>query len=831
MTREVPCLQSNSMSQSQSIIVLSSSCTGDDIPSNDTTDPPASSMSNSLSTSSSSFLQSLPIICDILMLPELPDGGTEALSLSQKRLNPCGMDNVIWMHDFGQTAILMSLTSCHVMAAKNETQQVALPVQPMPSTFVIDSKEPTNAMDNPVPNLSVAFGFDIAIEQWSEFLKVATTIPSKTNEEGHQSSKSDSKHKDSCDSTGELFYHDLLRSSFHQSTASGSFVSDNPELVLKHLQMMTEKETQDLDRILKLLGVVGVVLLGLLWWSGREMFRASQTESFHDKRIQHAMQEREEKVHCEQNRSTLASPAVAPRSPRRVLNFVTPSLAPQQQEVSAKEPVGKFSAPSKPLQPAPKDESFCDTPATVPLPQGNAKDPFQVYGVSPVQKLDDSEHHYHDNSVDEHSEEEDDVPVLPEETQAQLEDENNQQDSDSDDESSPVLLLLTTSLSINRKHVADQVRIKTLLESNKLNQVELVDGADPSKKALRNALFQLSGLRAVYPQLFVSRGSKLRFVGELEKVQELHDEGFMNEKALFDSQNDDWQHLEDIISAVQCMDETFTNQENATSTSTEHEEKASRAFVSTVSLESQGTTCHEAISDGEDSVQSVDESTSTSIHEVCPSEAYSTTGPAVAVHDHEDDESFHSTDSMSTPNPPPLLPPAENNDTVSTQADNDSNDGGEDSIHSNDSALSARTPPDASSNASTPSHSSRSSRSLSPYAKMVKAWEDRRLGRGNGDKANRPKLQPLALQWNTGTDLFGANAQNDQDEFSVANAESTGGRTKLVPSPEPVPDSPRKLHGQEQGELDSPSAPPLLEMTCASSPGSQDGASFVEDYW
>src|SRR6056300_1688248 len=116
------------MSQSQSIVILSSSCTEDDILFNDTVTSPESSMPHPLSESSSfSYLQSLPIVCDILMLPELPDGVNEPLSLSQKRLNPCGIDNVLWIKKFGQSAVLMSLTSCHVVAGRNETDQVVLP--------------------------------------------------------------------------------------------------------------------------------------------------------------------------------------------------------------------------------------------------------------------------------------------------------------------------------------------------------------------------------------------------------------------------------------------------------------------------------------------------------------------------------------------------------------------------------------------------------------------------------------------------------------------------------------------------------------------------------
>lgn len=655
------------------------------------------------------------------MLPELPDEASEALSLSQKRLNPCGIDNVLWMHTSGQSAMLMSLTSCHVVATPDETNQVVLPVQPIPSTFVIDSQHQTSAT-NRVPRLDVSFGFDNALRQWGEFLKVAA-MPNTIKEEGrkdgsreplksnsHGSTQGDyTTNKDSCDLTLEPFYQDLIRSSFRAT--KGSFVSNNPEMALKHLQMMTEKEAQNLDRIMKTLGLVGVFLLGLLWWSGREMFRASQQESIQSKRIQHAIQEMEQEIHFEENRSNTASPtAVSSSPPRRALSFVTPP--PQQQQLAGEQPT--CSAPT-PLPDEPQDQSFYDAPPTILLSQEKAPDPFQLHGLSPVEKVGDSEH-WQETSI--HSKE--DGSDCPEEVPVQFE-EKEAQEYESDEESSPVLLLLTTSLSINRKHVAHQERMKTLLESNNLDQLEIVDGADPSKKALRNALFQLSTLRAVYPQLFVSRGSKLRFVGDMEKVQHLHDEGFMNKKHLFDSKKRDWQYLEDIISTAPSMDETFAYHKSASSTSTEQEDSGFSHCTSNPSLESHNTLSLVAETNIGDSIRSVD-SVSPAMYKASSDapETNSITGSEDNGEDARSEESMHSTDSTSMSFPQTDLSISESYSGPSIRADGDVN-GSEDSIRSTDSVSSERTL-DAS-NASTPSHSSK--RSLSPFSKMEKAWEER----------------------------------------------------------------------------------------------------------
>ncbi|KAL3944631.1 MAG: hypothetical protein SGBAC_001291 [Bacillariaceae sp.] len=853
------------MPQSQSIVVLSSSCSGNELPSNDATSsppPPPSSSSSSNPSSSLLHLKSLPLVCDILMLPELPSD-EEPASLSQKQLNPCGIENVIWMQNMQQTgAMLMSLTSCHVVAAVDDNEMtVVLPVQPVPSTFVIDGGgETKSTVDQQVSNLNVAFDFEMAEQLWDELLlkdatanASVTTAPHQAKEnhireaEVKDSSKPTKKNDSSdaaqvgCDLTLEPFYQDLIRSSFQQQqqqpTKRSFAPSDSPEVVLKHLQMMTEKEAQVLDRILIVLGAVGVFLLGLLWWSGREVFRASRKESFQSKRIQLVIQEIQQNVDGQKARCCNdASPTIVPKPTDSAthsskstrpgaLSFATPP--PQEIEIGDNPPCSLPAPP--PLPKVTHDDSIYDALPTVRLPQ-EQEEPFQVHGVSPVQKIAPCDRQQ------------------GKKPQVQLEEEEEIQGNESDEESSPVLLLLTTSLSINRKHVVHQERMKTLLkDSIDGEKVEIVDGADPSKKALRNALFQLSGIRAVYPQLFASRGSKLRFVGDMEKVQRLQDERVLTEEYLFNcaSNNKDWQLLEDIICSASDIDQSFSSHENSVSSSscTDVEDQSHLRSSSFPTLESQSSmTSVESNSRGKDFIDSA-HSVSTPNQE--PSSETNTItgcGRNVDSHDASSQESIHAAESVQAANQQPSLPLSEAERITSAGAESDAN-ADEESIHS---AVSVSTPrqPTTSSTASTPSSSSSnaSNKSLSPLAKMAKDWEERRIGRGKSGGPIRSMLKPLALQWNTGkvlvssippTDGIGQDTSPIELSLTTRSENHPVNRFKLTPTINHVSQGstvvPAKTDDQETS-LGSIDAPPSLEVTC-STPQSQDDTSFIDDYW
>ena len=88
------------------------------------------------------------------------------------------------------------------------------------------------------------------------------------------------------------------------------------------------------------------------------------------------------------------------------------------------------------------------------------------------------------------------------------------------------VVLLVTSMPSTTNIEANQNSIKTMLNGNKIASWEEVDGMDAGSRARRDELFELSGKRGVYPQLFLDGGGgKLEFVGDFEQVQALNECG------------------------------------------------------------------------------------------------------------------------------------------------------------------------------------------------------------------------------------------------------------------------------------------------------------------
>ena len=51
---------------------------------------------------------------------------------------------------------------------------------------------------------------------------------------------------------------------------------------------------------------------------------------------------------------------------------------------------------------------------------------------------------------------------------------------------------------------------------------KVIDGADPDQKELRNELFNISGIRGKYPQVFITdKAESTEFIGDYEKIESL----------------------------------------------------------------------------------------------------------------------------------------------------------------------------------------------------------------------------------------------------------------------------------------------------------------------
>jgi chromosome segregation ATPase len=101
------------------------------------------------------------------------------------------------------------------------------------------------------------------------------------------------------------------------------------------------------------------------------------------------------------------------------------------------------------------------------------------------------------------------------------------------------LVLLISSMPMNRTVSQNQSRLEVILQeylnvsscttstNNTTNEVQILDGCDrdPASINLRNDLFRISGLHAVYPQLFLVNftTNDIIFVGDFHAILEMHD--------------------------------------------------------------------------------------------------------------------------------------------------------------------------------------------------------------------------------------------------------------------------------------------------------------------
>ena len=370
-------------------------------------------------------LPSLPISCDILMLPEIPkniEQKEKPLLLRQSQFNPCGLSNVLLLENLLWKDVLLSLSSCSIKTPQHEV----LPIQPQPSTFFFAVQE---GIVQSMSELNVHFDFTIAELRWIEMRNAneanatvqESNFDSSTEIQGRQNE--DNKQFEEIVSPSFLldehrhiasFYAEMCLESLHSQPQQEQFkrtLKPEERVLLVSIQKMVEKEAHELDRLLGCLAIIGLCLFGLLLWSGYQVHRSTERKD----QITKTQQEFAE------NHS-----------------IVHPSLTSSESN------------------------SQQDT-------------------LLPTQSTPDE----------------------------------------------PQLLLLVTSLAVNRKQVANQDLVKTMLQSKGLSPI-LLDGADPSNKTRRNKLFEISGVRANYPQLFVLWGDVTKFVGDFEYIEKLNEYGSLN---------------------------------------------------------------------------------------------------------------------------------------------------------------------------------------------------------------------------------------------------------------------------------------------------------------
>lgn len=90
------------------------------------------------------------------------------------------------------------------------------------------------------------------------------------------------------------------------------------------------------------------------------------------------------------------------------------------------------------------------------------------------------------------------------------------------------LLVLISRQSLTREVVANQERAFAILKSKGI-VFETIDGADPANKDVRNNLFEISGIRAKYPQFFLVQNGEMDFWGDWDRFQRCNEDGSLEQ--------------------------------------------------------------------------------------------------------------------------------------------------------------------------------------------------------------------------------------------------------------------------------------------------------------
>ena len=217
---------------------------------------------------------SLPLWCDLTVLPEIPLGSSDkehehlkyaATYLGQQEFNSCGLDNVILLQDVPLVSksggYLMSLSSCQtkLMGNANTHDEIFAPIQAIPSTFllflntanIIEESQLLRVALHPSENeelteLEVTFDF---LEAESVFSETWKKMSENITLEGEWETDKNT-----------------FRSSEEAIVASEALKSENHEQILLVIKSFAEKEAREMNQLLAGLAAVAVALIGSYVW-------------------------------------------------------------------------------------------------------------------------------------------------------------------------------------------------------------------------------------------------------------------------------------------------------------------------------------------------------------------------------------------------------------------------------------------------------------------------------------------------------------------------------------------------------------------------------------
>jgi hypothetical protein len=189
---------------------------------------------------------SLPLSCDLAILPEIHGSNEVHIHVLQQALNPCGIDNVLVLHHLQQgQGYLMSLSNCLTHAKEHNRMSV----QPYPSTFYFallptGSSSNKNNGDIMVTTKQSSAELDVVFDMTPVLELLA----------------SNQEQPETYLSPPPITYDD-------EKTSTCRTPVYNNAQVLRFLETLTERETKDADLMVASLGVVLVALVALYGWT------------------------------------------------------------------------------------------------------------------------------------------------------------------------------------------------------------------------------------------------------------------------------------------------------------------------------------------------------------------------------------------------------------------------------------------------------------------------------------------------------------------------------------------------------------------------------------
>ena len=293
-----------------------------------------SSLSSSSSSSSSSSASSSPSSSSTTLHHEV-------LHFPQNHINPCGVSNVMTLENlpvwWKTGPVLLSLTSCGILYNNNDNNgnnnnskssedindesmlasSILLPVEPNPSTFVLDfgyqKSNGVQVVDNglvveekdetddtvtiigkKLTEIVVEFDFTEASRQRDEILLLIEDTNDVPLDEDNSKETTETKYDSSNNYTeqqqqheknsqkganDESFYHDspkVKESSKKRmfDTIANKDAFEAHTLLLAQLNARMESDARTMDRLLRTCGFVGVFLMAMLLWAIYQYFRS-----------------------------------------------------------------------------------------------------------------------------------------------------------------------------------------------------------------------------------------------------------------------------------------------------------------------------------------------------------------------------------------------------------------------------------------------------------------------------------------------------------------------------------------------------------------------------